>query len=114
MKKVRRPKGTLPSTSTMTPKPAKADTGITENIKVDQAQETKDCTVTLTRIKNVWVQVDNLPKPPAEETGQTRRTRRKRMVTDYNKLINYDKDDDIGSKLQPSPKKQKKWPINLL
>ena len=112
VKKVRRPKGTLPSTSTMTPKPAKANTGITENIKVDQAQETKDCMVTLTRIKGV--QVDNLPKPPAEETGQTRRTRRKCTVTDYNKLINYDKDDDISSKLQPSPKKRKKWPINLL
>ena len=103
VKKVRRPKGMLPSTSTMSPKPAKADTGITENIKVDQAQETKDCTVTLTRIKGL--QVDNLPKPPAEETGQMRHTRRKHTVTDYNKLINYDKDDDIGSKLQPSPKK---------
>ena len=32
--------------STTSPKPAKADTGITENIKVDEAQETKDCTVT--------------------------------------------------------------------
>ena len=53
VKKVRRPKGTLPSKSTTSPKPTKADTGITENIKVDQAQETKDCTVTLTRIKGV-------------------------------------------------------------
>ena len=103
VKKVRMPKGTLSSTSITSPKPAEADTGITENSKVDQAQETKDCTVTLTQIKGV--QVNNLPKPAVEETRQMRRTRRKRMVTDYNKLINYDEDEDISSKLQPSPKK---------
>ena len=105
VKRVRRPKGMLPSKSTTSPKPAKADTGITENIKGDQAQETKDCTVTLTRVKGV--QADNHPKPPVEETGQTKHTRRKHTVTDYKKLINYDEDDDIGSKLQTSPKKQK-------
>ena len=102
----------LPSKSTTSPKPAKAGTGTTENIKVDQAQETKDCMVTLTRVKGV--QADNHPKPPVEETGQMRHTRRKCTVTDYNKLINYDKDDDISSKLQPSPKKQNKRPINLI
>ena len=112
VKKVRRPKGTLPSMSTMSPKPAEADTGITENSNVDQAQETKDCAVTLTRIKGA--QVDNLPKPPVEETRHMRRTKRKHTVTNYNKLINYDEDDDISSKLQPSPKKRKKRPINLL
>ena len=106
VKKVRTPKGTLPSTSTMSPKPAEADTGITENSKVDQAREIKDCTVTLTRIKGV--QVDNLPKPADEETRQMRRTKRKHTVTDYSKLINYDEDEDISSKLQPSPKKRKK------
>ena len=111
-KKVRRPKGTLPSTSTMTPKPAKTDTGITENIKVDQTQETKDCMVTLTRIKGV--QVNNLPKPPAKETGQMRCTRRKRTVTDYNKLINYDEDDDISIKLQTLTQKAKKMTNQLI
>ena len=112
VKKVRVPRVTLPSKSTMSLKTVKADTSITENTKADQAQETKDCTVTLTWIKEV--QADNRPNPPTEETGQTRHTRRKSTVTDYNKLINYDDDDDIGGKLQPSPKKQKKWLINLL
>ena len=50
----------------MSPKCAKKDTGITENIKVEQAQETNDCTVTLTRIEGA--QVNNLPKPSVEET----------------------------------------------
>ena len=112
VKKVRRPKGTLPSTSTTSPKRALSDTGITENSKADQAQETKDCTVTLTRIKGT--QVGNLLEPPEEETRQMRCTGRKRTVTDYSKLINYDKNDEIDSKLQPSPKKRKKRPINLL
>ena len=112
VKKVRVPRVMLPSKSRTSPKTVKADTGITENTKVDQAQETKDCMVTLTLIKGV--QVDNHPNPPTEEIGQMRCTRRKCTVTDYNKLINYDDDDDIGSKLQPSPKKSKKRPINLL
>ena len=101
VKKVRRPKGTLPLVNTMSPKHAKKDTGITENINIDEARETMDCNVT--RIKGV--QSDNLPKPSVEETQQTRRTGRKRTVTDYNKLINYDGNDKIGIKFQPSPKK---------
>ena len=112
VKKVRRPKGTLLSTSTTSPKRALSDIGITENSKADQAQETKDCTVTLTRIKGM--QVGNLLEPPEEETRQMRRTGRKCTVTDYSKLINYDENDEIDSKLQPSPKKRKKRPINLL
>ena len=112
VKKVRMPKGTLPSMSTTSPKRAKNDTGITENSKVDQAQETRDCTVTLTRIKGA--QVNNLPKPPVEETQQTRCTGRRRTVTDYNKLINYDENDEIGSKSQPSPKKRKKTTDQLI
>ena len=102
---VGRPKGTLPSMSTMSPKPAEANTGRTGNSNVDQSPEIKDCTITLTRIKEA--QVANLSKPPLEATRQMGCTRRKCTVTDYNKLINYDEDDDISSKLQPSPKKRK-------
>ena len=83
VKRVQMPKGTVPSMSTMTPKHVKKDAGITENSKADQSQETKDCTVTLTRIKGV--QADNLPSPPVEEDSQMRRTRRKCTVTDYKK-----------------------------
>ena len=97
VKKVRRPKGTIPSASTTTPEHA-----ITENINIDEAQETIDCTVPLTSIEGV--QDDNLPKPSVEETRQTRCNERKRTVTDYNKLINYCKNDEIGNNFQPSPK----------
>ena len=78
----------------------------------DQAQGTKDCTVTLTRIEGA--QVDNLPKPSVEETRQMRCTGRKCTVTDYNNLINYDENDEIASKFQSSPNKRKKRPTNLL
>ena len=105
VKKVKMPKGTLPSTSTTSPKCAKNDTGITENSKVDQAQETKDCTVTLTRIKGA--QVDNLPKPPVEETRQMRHTGRRHTVTDYNKLINYDEMMKLAASCNPHPKREK-------
>ena len=50
VKRIRMPKGTVPSMSTMTPKHVKKDAGITENSKADQSQETKDCTVTITQI----------------------------------------------------------------
>ena len=112
VKKVRKPKGTLPSMSTTPPKPVDANTGRMGNSNVDQSPEIKDCTVILTRIKEA--QVANLSKPPLEATRQMGRTTRKRTVIDYNKLINYDEDDDISSKLQPSSKKWKKRPINLL
>ena len=112
VKRVRMPKGTVPSTSITSPKHSKNDPGITENSKVNQAQETKDCTVTLTRIKEA--QADNLPRPPVEETPQMRCTGRRCTVTDYKKLINYDKNEEIDNKLPPSPKKHKKRPTNLL
>ena len=54
------------------------------------------------------MQVGNLLEPPEEETRQMRCTGRKRMVTDYSKLIDYDENDEIDSKLQPSPNKRKK------
>ena len=110
VKKVRRPKGTLPLANTTSPKRAKKDTGITENINMDEVRETMDCTVTSKK----GLQPDNLPKQSVEETRQTRCTVRKRTVTDYSKLIDYDGNDEIGVNFQPSPKKRKKQPINLL
>ena len=112
VKKVRVPRVTLPSKSTTSSKTIKADTGITENTKTDQSRKTKDCKVTLTWIKEV--QADNHPNPLTKEIKKTRHTRRKSTVNDYNKLINYADDDDTVGKLEPSPKKQKKRPIDLL
>ena len=48
VKKVRVPKGTTPSLTTMLSKQEEKEFGITENNNANQERETKDCSVTLT------------------------------------------------------------------
>ena len=91
-------------------KPDEGETGITENNNAKQVQETKDCSVTITRLKVVHTPANSTPNN--QETLITGRTGRKRTVTDYNKLINYD-DDELDDNLSPSPLKRKR-PTNLL
>ena len=70
---------------------------------MDEVRGTMDCTVT----RKKGLQPDNLPKPSVEETRQTRCTVRKRTVTDYSKLIDYDGNDEIGVNFQTLTKKVK-------
>ena len=51
--------------------------------------------------------------PPVEANPQMRRIGRKHTVKDYSKLMNYDEDEELDSKLPPSPVKHKR-PTNLL
>ena len=59
------------------------------------------------------MQAEDYSTPTVEENSQMRRTGRKRTVTDYSKLLNYDEDDEPDSNLPPSPVKRKQ-PTNLL
>ena len=120
VKRVRIPKGITP-TSTSASKPERSGTEITAtattndgketgDINATQEQETKDCSVSLTRLTGLEA-TDSVPK--SQNTSNIRRTGRKRTVTDYSKLFNYEDNDDLGSNLPPSPVKQK-HPTNLL
>ena len=87
------------------------DTGITENNNASLEHKTKDCSVTLTHIEST--QTGDLPTPPVEVNPEIRCTGRKCTVKDYSKLLNYDDDDELDSKLPSSPVKHKR-PTNLL
>ena len=76
----------------------------------DQRPETKDCSVSLTRLAGLQTE-DSVPK--LQTSTNIRRTSRKQTVTDYSKLINYDDNDDLDHNLPPSPVKRK-CPTNLL
>ena len=121
VKRVRIPKGTKPTTSTSESKPERIGTEITAtattndgketgDINATQEQETKDCSMSLTRLTGLEV-TDSVPK--SQNTSNIRRTGRKQTVTDYSKLFTYEDNDDLGSNLPPSPVKQKR-PTNLL
>ena len=122
VKRVRIPKGITPTTSTSSSKPDGSDTGITantseeketgitENSNATQEQETKDCSVSLPRLTGLQTE-DSVPK--LQNTTNIRCTGRKRTVTDYSKLINYDDNEDLDSNLPPSSVKRKR-PTNLL
>ena len=121
VKRVWIPKGIIP-TSTSSSKPDGSDTGITahtseekeiditENSNATQEQETKDCSTSLLRLTGFQTE-DSVPK--LQNTTNIRRSGRKRTVTDYSKLINYDDNEDLDINLPPSPVKQK-CPTNLL
>ena len=116
VKRVRIPKGITPTRSTSSSKPGGSDTDITantndkkktsvtENINATQEQETKDCSVSLTRLAGLQRE-DSVPK--LQNTTNIRCTGRKWTVTDYSKLINYDDNDDLDCNLPPSPVKRK-------
>ena len=82
----------------------KKETGVTENINATQEQETKDCSVSLTRLAGLQTE-DSVPK--LQTSTNIRRTGRKQTVTDYSKLINYDVNDDLDRNLPPSLVKRK-------
>ena len=121
VKKVRLPKGIIP-TSTSSSKPDGSDTGITvntseekeiditENNNVTQEQETKDCSVSLLRLTECQTK-DSVPK--VQNTTNIQCSRRKRTVTDYSKIINYDDIEGLDTNLPPSAVKRKR-PTNLL
>ena len=121
VKRVRTPKGIKPITSMLESKPKRSGTEITAtattndgkktgDINATQEQEPKDCSVSLTRLTGLEA-TDSVPK--LQRTSNIRRTGRKRTVTDYSKLFNYEDNDDIGSNLPPSPAKRKRL-TNLL
>ena len=121
VKRVRIPKGIKPTTSTSESKPERSGAEITAtattndgketgDINATQEQETKDCSVSLTRLTGLEA-TDSVPK--LQNTSNIRRTGRKRTVTDYSKLFNYEDNDDLGSNLPPSLAKRKR-PTNLL
>ena len=106
VKRVRIPKGTVPTMSTVQSLHKGKEVGITEKDKADQSKETKDCSVVLTSIEGT--QAANVTRPSLDGHSKTRHTGRKHMVTDYKKLADYDEDDEFTS-----PVKCKK-PTNLL
>ena len=122
VKRVWIPKGIIPTTSTSSSEPEGSgtditantndgkETGVIENINATQEQETKDCSMSLTRLTGLQT-VDSVSK--LQNTSNIRRTGRKQTVTDYRKLINFDDNDDLDSNLPPSPVKRK-CPTNLL
>ena len=81
VKRVQIPKGIMPTMSTVTNTREGKNLGITENAKPSQSRETKDCSVVLTSIEKL--QDANTTPPPRIEHSNTRRTGRKRTVTDY-------------------------------
>ena len=66
--------------------------------------------MSLTRLAGLQTE-DSVPK--LQTSTNIRHTGRKRTVTDYSKLINYDDNDDLDRNLPPSPVKRK-CPTNLL
>ena len=109
VKKVRVPKGIIP-TSTLLSKPDGSERAITtntseekeiyitENSNVTPEQETKDCSVSLLRLTEFQTK-DSVPK--VQITTNVRRSGRKRTVTDYSKIINYDDNEGVDTDLPP-------------
>ena len=105
VKKVRVHKGIVTTNTASAIKPDNKDTGITENNKGNIEHGTKDCSVSLTRIEGLRVDVQLTPS--VEEDIPMRCTGRKCTIQDYNKLVNYDDDGEIDNNLPPSPAKHK-------
>ena len=106
VKRVRIPKGIVPTPSTTPTAYEGKNVGITENSKPSQSNETKECSVVLMIIKTL--QDANVTLQSQQEQLTTRCTGRKCTVTDYKKLADYTEEDEVTA-----PVKQKK-PTNLL